>query len=292
MGRNMIWVGLGLVLATIVLVLFQRVSGSNSRPKDRSVNHMEEGLKLLSIPLFAGAETPNFAKVLEFANQLDRARPMSIRKSNDSDGFSAEFFLGEVRVLVQFIDVPVPGDEVERSAKRSRLWKEADSTSHQSQAIVVGLSDRNVEDLILATSRINAGLLKQNKGIGLYVGNAEMVVSADVASDLPMSSKGDWLPLIYLWIDFPVSKDESGTHSASTLGMEHFQHLEFEIVESRLPPKELREHLFDLCAYVLERGRILKHGQTFGRTDLERWPIEIGSSRLGKAGEVIRVGIP
>jgi hypothetical protein len=50
--------------------------------------------------------------------------------------------------------------------------------------------------------------------------------------------------------------------------------------------------LCGLAEYVLTNGPVLRHGETFGPTAEDRWPVEVGKSRLGKEGEVIRLGVP
>jgi hypothetical protein len=142
---------------------------------------------------------------------------------------------------------------------------------------------------VAAASRIAASLLKVDGGPGWYVGSAGMVHSSAAVWDWVKAAEGDWVPMLPFWIHTLVTQDQEGTYSASTIGMEMFGHRDFEIVWSSMPPVSLREWLFDLCAYVLERGPVLLHGQTFGRSAEEKWKIEVGTSRLGKEGTVIRL---
>ena len=79
----------------------------------------------------------------------------------------------------------------------------------------------------------------------------------------------------------------TGSGLAFTTGMESLGHKEFEIRRTHRPPEEVVEMLLDLCLYVLKRGPILLHGQTFGRTAEERMKIRHGPSMHSGRGKII-----
>jgi hypothetical protein len=149
-----------------------------------------------------------------------------------------------------------------------------------------------VPESISAASRVAAAILKLGNGVGWYVGDAAMVHHPEAAPELVEAATGDWKAMTLLWVNVLMSDDGNGASSISTLGMETFGHREFEIVAFRSDPHEVRDWIRDLSLYVLEHGPILQHGQTTGRTAEERLPIEIGPSKLGKDGTVIRIAIP
>jgi hypothetical protein len=55
---------------------------------------------------------------------------------------------------------------------------------------------------------------------------------------------------------------------------------------------DLRMTLLDLAAYVLDKGAVLEHGQTFGPSAKVRWTITHEPSQLVDDREVIVLGIP
>jgi hypothetical protein len=65
--------------------------------------------------------------------------------------------------------------------------------------------------------------------------------------------------------------------------------MEFEIPGLEMEPGELREWLINIMYYVLEKGPVLKHGQTIGMTADHQLKIRHTKSSFGHVGQVIRL---
>jgi hypothetical protein len=91
---------------------------------------------------------------------------------------------------------------------------------------------------------------------------------------------------------YRAGESRSGPFSAATHGLEALGHKELEVRDSRASIGDLRTTLLDVALYVLRRGPVLKHGQTFGSTDEQRWSIRHERSQLVKGRHVIVLGIP
>ena len=78
----------------------------------------------------------------------------------------------------------------------------------------------------------------------------------------------------------------------TTHGMTNFGHHELEIIDTHMPVGDLRLLAFSTTAYLLKRGPILKHNQTFGRTATEKFKVEHTTSRFRENEPVIRLHVP
>lgn len=194
-------------------------------------------------------------------------------------------------VMVALMPVPIPGDEVARSAELSRMWKGGpEATVHRAHAIVVATGTSSPSNLARAAAYAAAGLSSSRPTVGWYVGSASQVLLPEVAIETLKDSQ-NILPVM-IWVNVIASKESTTESSLSTIGMVSLGHPEFEIVRTHADPQEWIFRLFDLCNYVLESGAVLKGGQTFGQSADERIPIEEGKSKLGKDGRVIRLVVP
>ena len=98
------------------------------------------------------------------------------------------------------------------------------------------------------------------------------------------------LPL-QLWVGFGVHREEDGTHSLYTSGLEEFGHMEIEVAGSRLDPRALIERVFNVALYVLDKGAALQDGETIGASDAEKIEISHVTSFCDDESTVVRLGL-
>lgn len=244
---------------------------------------------VLSFVLLANPAMPDPHLIAKVASDLDPTSPVKVSETSGTE--SVIFTCDGSRVIAGMVPVPIPDDEVQRCLICSPTWKEGASPSHAAH-VILGVTSPSAPESISVASRVAAAILKLGNGVGWYVGGAAMVHDPEAAVELVEAASGDWSPMTLLWVNVVVSDDGSGASSLSTLGMEMFGHREFEIVAFRSDPGEIREWIRDISLYVLENGPVLLHGQTTGRTADERLRIEVGPSKLGKDGSVIRILVP
>jgi hypothetical protein len=151
---------------------------------------------------------------------------------------------------------------------------------------VTGISD-NVLNGLESVSMVARAISSTHETVAWYCGNASQILKPDVASDLVENGA-----YVAVWVNVLCTPKPRSGLDASTIGLEAMGHNEFEIVGTKRDVATVYELLMDLSVYVLENGPVLKHGQTFGRSATEKFGIEVGSSRLGKRGKVIRLGLP
>jgi hypothetical protein len=71
------------------------------------------------------------------------------------------------------------------------------------------------------------------------------------------------LPL-YLWIDFRCYPESKSAYTLFTTGLKSLGFMEIEIFKSRCAPSELVDAAFNVAHYLLDKGPILKDGDTIG----------------------------
>jgi hypothetical protein len=174
-------------------------------------------------------------------------------------------------IAVAHMPVPIPAGDLTGPIAVAWHWPEAGQAiaRHQSHVIVHASStELSSVDLKLFQTKLAAAIIATNGGIGVYVGDAMLVRSAaDFGSDAANASV-DNLPIIS-WIGFnPVRDDNS--FSVYTTGLTAFGLNELEVRRSTRPVTELFGTLADLANYQLSSGKVLKDGDTFGATELDR----------------------
>lgn len=213
--------------------------------------------------------------------------PGAERLITEEDGNSiCQFRFTETLVSCLFMPMPIPNDEVEKQISHSRFWDHSQSTSHDSHLVILAGGEARL-NVAASVAKVAAAVSKTADVVAWYVGNAAHVVSPNLGVELVESDI-----VLPLFVNAIVSQNANGELDATTFGLESFDQNEFEIVGSKAQEAEIVELLMDLSYYVLENGPVMKHGQTFGRTENERYKIEVGKSKLGVPGKVTRLALP
>ena len=124
--------------------------------------------------------------------------------------------------------------------------------------------DDPIEASKLLTQVVAAVIGTCPQTIGVYWGNATLVVSPPVFRSFAKEMLPDGLPLP-IWIDFRVGPGENGKLVGFTHGMQSLGHKELETLNSPESPGGLRERLMDLCGYLLQNGPVIEDGFVVAR---------------------------
>lgn len=219
-------------------------------------------------------------------------------KSPTPRGDSAviELALGSGRsVMVAVMPMPIPGNDIPEACAASWMWPDAEKqlAAHKAHAIVLAPTTTNPVDAAMDISRIAACVCAAGEGLGIYWGNGGHVHKPRMVLDFLNSAAESNIPPVMLWIGLRVSGDSpQGPFTLTTRGLSNFGHRELEIIDTRMPLGDLRMFVFDTMSYLLTRGPILKHGQTFGRTAEEKLKIEHTTSQFRQGEPVLRLHIP
>jgi hypothetical protein len=71
-------------------------------------------------------------------------------------------------------------------------------------------------------------------------------------------------PPLYLWVDYRVERNTDGTIRLFTTGLDALGMMEIEIPSIGMPPAQLRDWAVNITYYLIEKGPVLKHGNTIG----------------------------
>jgi hypothetical protein len=174
-------------------------------------------------------------------------------------------------VALGYIPAPVPAGDLEGPAAVAWHWPtaQAELARHRGH-VIVHASSTSLDplDLRLLHTKLVASVVATADAIGVYVGGAMLVRSAeDYLDDAREASRED-LPLL-LWIGFNLVSEDAEL-SVYTTGLGDFGLLELEIRRSSRPAPELFGTLADVANYQISTGRVLRDGDTFGASETDR----------------------
>lgn len=252
----------------------------------------------LSMPLLRSVTPVDGARVAEAASAMFPSTPVRVSKEDASEAKDSPCFeTGNVMVVAGFMPGPVPGREVIESAEMSLMWPDAAAqVGHKAHVVLfaTGLNGAvpSAVEVAWGATRVAAGMMKACDACAYYVGGASVVHKPEFVVKVAAAAAGRGAIPVPLWVNPLVTPDGGGRFSASTIGLESLGHREFEIVACKRDPRDLMAMLCGLAEYVLTNGPVLRDGETFGPTAQDRWPVHVGKGKLGKDGDVIRLGVP
>jgi hypothetical protein len=167
--------------------------------------------------------------------------------------------------------VPIPEGDLEGPTRLAWHWPEAaDAVAQHQSHVIVHASSSELDPLTLRllVTRLAAAVVATGNGLGVYVGDACMVRSAEDFAEQAQAASSEAFPLL-LWVSFNLVSDAPGW-SAYTMGLTALGHLELEAHHSALTPPQLLGRLADAAYYQLSSGRVLRDGDTFGASASER----------------------
>lgn len=244
----------------------------------------------LAMPLFGDSATVPSSAVRAAWGRLFPDGP-SLTVGEGKDGVD-EYTIDGRSVFVVHIPQPVPREEALGAISSSWMWQRSDDPvrSHKAHAIVTAMDGDSTLDAAWDVARMSAAILAAGAGAALYWGNSRQMHDAALAVDFASDTTKRPDPL---WVGITISgASKQGPFSAATHGLEAFGHKEFEVRDTSLSIGDLRMTLLDLASYVLDRGPVLDHGQTFGPSADVRWTISHEPSELVPGREAIVLGIP
>ena len=106
---------------------------------------------------------------------------------------------------------------------------------------------------------------------------------------ISVASERGVVPRIMLWSGVSVAREPDGRLSLLSLGMQQLNLPNLLLIAPESSGSTALETLFDLLAYVAERGEALPEGDTVGRTAHERLPVHYVQSPVDSKEKVWRV---
>jgi Domain of unknown function (DUF4261) len=207
------------------------------------------------------------------------------------DGTTLSFRTGSADIIVARMPAPIPWSDLEGPCATSILWPKAaeDLKQHAAHDIVTVTGDLNPIELAVTLTKATASVLSTSPtALGVYWGGATLLIPKKIFIDfaeevLPLG------PPLHIWVDFRVGKQTGSSSGGFTSGMTALGFMEFEVAESPEKPAELRERLTELARYLVEKGPVIKDGDSVGRDAEERIRVVYTESIFGHTGLVMRL---
>ncbi len=193
-----------------------------------------------------------------------------------------------MRVMVGFMDFPVPDGEAEYWVQGNYLWKEGVEVvkTHEAHLIISVLGDYDVIPKGKLFVKLAAAAMKQENAIAFY--NKGSVYPSDMylAFCEPLK-RGDMPLLNWVWFGIYGNDEQIGCY---TYGMRRFGKEEMEVYVPRenADLNDIRAFLLDIVSYVLDSGVTLKNGETIGFTADQKLPITL-SRGIAVDGNTLKI---
>ncbi|MCM1089843.1 MAG: DUF4261 domain-containing protein [Butyrivibrio sp.] len=206
----------------------------------------------------------------------------------EGDGCDAMLFeLGSQRVVLGYMNVPVPGGEAEENAAYNYMWQEAVEVTktHQAQIMVAVLGEhRDIKQDGLLFVKLVSSLCKQPNAIGVYANG--VVYEPKFYFAMKEFIENGMYPLMgVVW--FGMLRSEKGIN-LYTLGMDSFGKAEMEILDVTGDFSDARDFLTNIAGYCIDQDVVLHDGETIGLTADQRCRIT-KSPGVSVEGETLKI---
>ncbi len=260
----------------------KKQSGSQGKPSS--------GGPLIAALLLEGDSFPVDAFLEAAAKTRIAGHAVSEIKRGDGDVIS--FNVADEFVALALMPAPYPAADLEGPLATTWMWPPQppldDVKKHRSFLLITmtgGAADPVRRRLILTA--VTALAAKQPGVMAVYWAEAALVIFPPLFISMAETINSPQAPPLYLWVDLRAIRNPDGTTGLFTTGLAPLGHMEIEIPRIAMEPSELREWLLDIMYYLLEKGPVLKHGETIGMTAEQQIRIRHCPSQFGHPGTVI-----
>jgi Domain of unknown function (DUF4261) len=275
------------LLLIVVLVVLVVIGGKAS-----PVLPPSKGEPIISALLLEGDSFP--ADV--FLKELAKTKYMDKSVSNIDPGKEGifSFDVGDEFFVLALMPAPYPASDMDGPLATAWMWPQSPPIEnvkrHRSHLLITmhgGTADLVRRRLLLTA--VTALAAKQLGVMAVFWPEGTLVVYPPVFIEMAETINSPIAPPLYLWVDLRAIRNEDGTTGLFTTGLTPLGQKEIEIPRIDMEPGELREWLLNIMYYLLEKGPVLKHGQTIGISADHKVRIRHCASIFGHPGEVIRL---
>lgn len=259
---------------------------------DTSDGKSESGKPLICALLLKEESFPTDTFLKQLAKTKISGKP--VKNAECTENGIITFNVGDELVALALMPVPYPASDLEGPIATSNIWPAEPPISslkkHKAHLLVTMMGGKS--DPIrrrLALTAVTALAASQKGVMAVYWPDATHLVFPPVFIEMAESINTPDAPPLHLWVDLRAFQNDDGTTGLFTTGLAPLGHMEFEIPSIDMTPGDLREWLINIMYYVLEKGPVLKDGQTIGMTADHQVNIRHTKSRFGHPGKVIRL---
>ena len=212
----------------------------------------------------------------------------------DTGHDSMLIMMGKDVLTVIPVDRPMPSGAMDFAARRTIFWPNAkpELARHQGHVIVSkmlgGLGNKTSLDQARDVAMACAAISSIVPTIGIYWTAAEMVWPASVFREATAELMKGRVPIeAWLHLGFMRAPMDPTPNAIAciTTGLMPFIGREIELMPTSLQPAQIAERLYGLARYLIDKGQILKDGETVGLSPTEKF-------RVALADQGQRPGLP
>lgn len=199
--------------------------------------------------------------------------------------------VGDADVIYGIMPAPIPWSDLEGPCSTSWIWPDAaEQLREQAEHVIVTVTFKGdpIERAKILTQATSALLACCDSAIGVMWPTSTVVMSAKMFQDFAVKMLPHH-PTTYIWVDFRAMPGEQDKTQGFTQGLAELGLMDMETRDSPEPPEELRDRLSGLATYLIEKGQVIKNGDTIGQSEEEQIRIEYAESSFGHSAKVMRL---
>ncbi|WP_040161433.1 DUF4261 domain-containing protein [Nigerium massiliense] len=197
----------------------------------------------------------------------------------------------DVVILVTPVGAPVPAQEVLRAC-HPLWWDDTDPVARHRAHVIIAATPPDGRPVDRAQALMQASLfsvvasivMEQPGATALHYGNAGITFPAERYSGLVVDALEGGEAPVDVWTSVWMGRNDDGTVTAWTLGLDTFGHADLTVQGSPLEPEEVFERLVSLAAYIVTTGAVLLPGQSVGYSADQQLPVEASGSQMHPNG--------
>jgi hypothetical protein len=262
------------------------------KKKESKKDFAEKTKAMIAMVALNGSSLPHIDQIEKhLAAQMDWEMTLDDIDINET---VTMFNLNGEKIFYTLMPAPIPWQELEGPCSTAWYWPEAtELMSKQTAHIIISIlpnpsSNLSSIDKAILLSKVTAAILYNSNSIGVYWGTGTVVNSKDVFIEKIRQISKNNLPF-ELWIDLRLQRTENGNVRFFTTGMDAFGHMEFEIRDSKMSENEMFSFMYNIIAYLMENGPVIKDGDTIGGDENQRIKVRYGKSMWDKSKDVMIV---
>ena len=248
----------------------------------------------LAFVLLSDAKLPKGEDVEKaFATFAAKGQALHFRgKKAAKGGESLDLALGaDGYAIVMLMPAPVPNHEADEAVRFSvsafgGRWK---LPAHKAHLVVTASEQASSVEALSSFTSLVAAVAKASSAVGIYFGNAG--ATHDPKFFQEVARERDPKSRIVLWSGVSIAKEADGRLSLLSLGMKQLSLPDVLLVMPAAKANDALGTLFDLMGYLVDQGKPLPEGDTFGRSATERIPVHYVPSPVDPKVKVWRVAL-